>query len=91
MLMGSLVLIISGCSTVLVKTKEVPILPEDTLLQSPCTPAKGFTTPLEQGLLFVDNYKCIEKYEIKLQSLRDWKKDKQTIYSDNSNAKSNKK
>jgi hypothetical protein len=75
----------------LVRTKEVPLTPPEALLTSPCKPLNGFTTPLEQGLLFVDNYKCIEKYELKLQSFRDWKKETEAIYSDNPNAKNNKK
>lgn len=72
---------ISGCSNNLVKTKEVAILPEDSLLLSSCKPQSEFTTPREMGELFIENFYCIEAYEVKLQSLRDWKLKQEKIYN----------
>jgi hypothetical protein len=72
---------ISACSVN--SQKEIPILPDDSLLISPCQPKWEFYNPREQGVLFIENYACIEAYELKLESLRDWKTKQWKIYNDN--------
>lgn len=72
---------ILGCSSHLVKTKEVAILPENALLLSPCSAKSDFQTPREQGVVFIENYYCIQSYETKLESLRKWKEEKQRLYN----------
>ena len=80
-LMLPLMLTLQGCSSALIKTKEVAVLPPDSLLNSPCSPVNVHSTPRELGDSHIKNYKCIEKYETSLQSLRDWKKEKDKLYN----------
>jgi hypothetical protein len=51
------------------------------MLIDPCSPKWEFYNPREMGDLFIDNFYCIESFQVKLQSLRDWKKQQQSIYN----------
>lgn len=75
---------LSGCLT---NTKEIPILPQDNLLVSPCEGKTKFKTPRELGNIHLDNLGCIDKYEASLEALRKWKRDKQDLYKVSPNNK----
>lgn len=63
------------------KTREVPILPPDSLLINLCDPETDFLTPRELGINDLKNISCIEQYQTSLQSLRDWKAKKIKLYN----------
>lgn len=80
--MPLLMMSLSGCSNNKIVTKEeVPILPPDSLLVSPCKGVNLFSTPRELGENHIENLSCIKQFETNLQSIRDWKVEKQELYT----------
>lgn len=61
-------------------TKEIPILPDDSLLISPCKPIQAGTTGEDTLKAYIENTYCIGKYEKALNTLREWKQQKQELY-----------
>lgn len=61
-------------------TKEIPILPPDSLLISPCKPNSAGTTGEDTLKAYIENTYCISKYEKALDTLREWKQQKQELY-----------
>lgn len=74
-------LMFSSCSTTpTVVTKEIPILPPDSLLRSPCKPISAGTTGAETVKGYIENTYCINQYEAVLEANRKWKAAKQELY-----------
>lgn len=63
-------------------TKEIPILPPDSLLISPCKPIPAGTTGIETVKANIENTYCITQYEAVLESNRKWKAAKQELYKE---------
>jgi hypothetical protein len=61
-------------------TKEIPILPPDSLLLSPCKPTPAGTTGGATVEAYIEDVYCISKYEKTLDTLRKWKQQKQELY-----------
>ena len=66
----------------MIKTKEMPILPPESLLVSPCKPIPAGTTGEETVKGYIVNTSCITQYEVTLQSVRDWKVTILKLYED---------
>ena len=76
-------LMFSSCSTTpTVVTKEIPILPPDSLLRSPCKPISAGTTGAETVKGYIENTYCINQYEAVLEANRKWKAAKQELYKE---------
>ena len=81
MLVGTLMF--SSCSTTpTIVTKEIPILPPDSLLRSPCKPISAGTTGAETVKGYIENTYCINQYEAVLEANRKWKAAKLKLYED---------
>jgi hypothetical protein len=63
-------------------TKEIPILPPDSLLLSPCKPINAGTTGEETVKAYIENTYCVNQYETSLDTLRKWKSGKQELYKE---------
>jgi len=66
-------------------TKEIPILPPDSLLISPCKPISAGTTGAETVKGYIENTYCISQYETSLETIRKWKTQKQELYKETNN------
>ena len=63
-------------------TKEIPILPSDSLLVSPCKPVPAGTTGEETVKAYIESTYCITQYEKTLEATRKWKIQKQELYKE---------
>ncbi len=73
-LMITFLLSLTACSPKYIyKDRVVLVTPEDSLLLSPCQAKEAGETVRTLAKGYVHNTKCIEKYEVTLQAIRDWK------------------
>lgn len=55
------------------------VLPPDSLLLPPCQAKEAGKTVRTLAKGYVHNTKCIEKYEVTLQAVRDWKVEQESL------------
>ena len=86
MLLGlamSFLITLSACSTKYITvTKEVLVVPPDSLLNSPCTAIGAGRTVQTLSNGYIVNTSCVYKNEAQWESIREWKKQQQLIYKD---------
>lgn len=65
----------------MIKTQEVPILPPDNMLVSPCEITESGETVRTLGSAKVADESCITQHKHVLQQYEEWKKDKLKLYN----------
>lgn len=72
---------LSGCSSrVIIKTQEVPILPPDSMLVSPCGITASGETLRTLGSAKIADESCITQHKHVLLQYEEWKQDKLKLY-----------
>lgn len=75
-------MLLSGCSTTQIITKETPVLVPDSMLVSPCDITASGETVRTLATAKVSDANCIKKHKQVLDSLRVWKQKQQELYKD---------
>ena len=80
LMIGFLILLLGCSNRVIIKEVDKPILPPDSLLLSPCDPIDAGETVRSLGKGYVENTSCVYQHKTTLQSLQEWKKQKEELY-----------